>query len=205
MKVWRYVIVSDDGGAPNFEPPATTLTVCKPRIRKGAKPGNLVIAFNGVTLNRSQPHSVRWAGVVVEVIPLDAYWSDPRFQGKKPGRARGPGESPDNIYRPNATGQLEQVRNETHTQANAMRDIGGMNALVLKPSWYFGPTEAILPTRFNLRIVGGRRGERTSDIDVSKWRDLKQWLDKHAPVASSIANPTVRGAKCRPPRRRKSC
>ncbi|MGI9375444.1 MAG: hypothetical protein ACR2PC_04975 [Tsuneonella suprasediminis] len=32
MRVWSYVITTDRGSAPNFEAPAVTLTVCKPRI-----------------------------------------------------------------------------------------------------------------------------------------------------------------------------
>jgi hypothetical protein len=104
MNVWTYVIRVDKGGAPNLEAPSTTLTVCKPRIRKAAKCGDLVLAFNGKALNPAEPDSVRWAGVVSEVIPLKDYWNDSRFEGKKPGRPRGPGESPDNIYRPTTTG-----------------------------------------------------------------------------------------------------
>jgi hypothetical protein len=63
MYVWTYVITYDEGGAPNFEPPATTLTVCKPRIRRAAERGDVVLAFNGARLNPAEPHSVRWAGV----------------------------------------------------------------------------------------------------------------------------------------------
>jgi hypothetical protein len=92
MIVWSYVITVDAGGAPNFLPPATTLTLCKPKIRQGARRGNLVIAFNGQSLH-PEPHSVRWAGLVAEVIPLGDYWNDPRFEQKKPGRLRGfPGQ-----------------------------------------------------------------------------------------------------------------
>ena len=106
MKVWTYVIRVDDRGAPNFEPPETTLAVCKPNIRKKAQPGELVLAFNGKDLNRKEPDSVRWAGVVSEFIPLKDYWNDPRYEGKKPdafgGQRRGGRE--DNIYRPTLKG-----------------------------------------------------------------------------------------------------
>jgi hypothetical protein len=178
MNVWTYVITVDRGGAPNFEPPWTTLTVCKPRIRKRAGPGDLVLAFNGVTLNPTEPHSVRWAGVVAEVIPLRHYWNDPRFEGKKPGRPRGPRESPDNIYRTTTAGDLEQAENTTHTRAHMTRDIGGVNALVLSPSWYYGQQLKFLPPEhFNLRMIGGRRGHRRFEINQSAWHKLKRWLD----------------------------
>jgi hypothetical protein len=51
MIVWSYVITVDGGGAPNFLPPATTLTLCKPKIRQRARRGDLVIAFNGQSLH----------------------------------------------------------------------------------------------------------------------------------------------------------
>jgi hypothetical protein len=51
MYVWTYVITYDEGGAPNFEPPATTLTVCKPRIRRAARPGEGRIASDPALLN----------------------------------------------------------------------------------------------------------------------------------------------------------
>jgi hypothetical protein len=133
MRVWRYVITHDTGFAPNFEPPSATLVTCKPRIRKDAKLHDLIIAFNGYRLIRTEPHSVRWAGIVADVIPLAAYWRDPRFQGKKPPRHGGhrSGDVPDNIYRPTPEGNLEQVENTSHGPDEAATDIGGKNALIL--------------------------------------------------------------------------
>jgi len=191
MRVWRYVISVDGGGAPNFEPPATTLTVCKPRIREQARAGNLVIAFNGSALNPREPHSVRWAGVVSEVIPLAGYWKDPRFQGKKPARFGGQrhGGSPDNIYRPAADGWLEQVDNDTHGPDSTHKDIGGKNALVLARCWYFGRALSVLPPNFNLRITGARRGHRWSDIDGATWEELERWLDENVPKPSAPTEP----------------
>jgi Nucleotide modification associated domain 2 len=182
MDVWAYVFTHDRGVAPNFEPPETTLTLCKPRIRKRAKRGDLVLAFNGATLS-CERHSVRWAGVVSEVIPFKDYWRDPRFDGKRPGRPRGPEQKPDNIYRPTDEGGFERVENDAHAPASIRRDLGGVNALILKPSWYFGGTNPILPADFNLRIVGGRIGERRKPIDEPTWRRLVQWLDKNRPNA----------------------
>ena len=196
MHVWTYVITYDEGGAPNFEPPATTLTVCKPRIRRAARPGDLVLAFNGARLNRAEPHSVRWAGVVSEVIPMQDYWNDPRFQGKKQGRAQ---ELPDNIYRPTDDGRFEQVPNDTHKPDALATDVGGKNALVLKPSWRFGPTVAVLPAHFKLRMTGGRRVDPHVEIDEPTWRELKQWLDDNAPSAG--LEPSIdRGTHCAPER-----
>lgn len=43
MRVHTYVIAVDSGGAPNYDAPAVTLAVCKPRIRKKARIGDLVL------------------------------------------------------------------------------------------------------------------------------------------------------------------
>jgi hypothetical protein len=182
MRVWTYVITYDEGGAPNFEAPATTLTLCKPRIRQAARAGDLVLAFKGARLKPPEPHCVCWAGVVSEVIPMKDYWNDARFQGKKPGRAR---SKPDNIYRPTKGGTFQQVKNDMHQPDALVRDVGGANALVLKPSWHFGPTVAVLPPPFNLRMTGGRRGHRRVEIDKLTWRKLKRWLDDNCPHTGS--------------------
>ena len=186
MEVWTYVITVDKGAAPNFQSPACTLTLCKPRIRKHAEVGQLILAFNGKRLNSSEPHSVCWAGIVSEVIRLEDYWADARFSDKKPGRQRGQHQLPDNIYRPSRGGGFDQVTNDTHLPKDKPRDLSGQNALVLKRSWYFGPTGAILPTEFGLRMIGGRRGQRRSRLDRSSWIKLIRWLEKNCPASKPL-------------------
>jgi hypothetical protein len=182
MKVYSYVIVVDDGGAPNFEAPFTTLAICKPKIRHHAEPGDLVIAFTGRTLG-PEPHAVRWAGVVAERLTFAEYWRDVRFAGKKPGAAI----MPDNIYSPRGA-FLDQIKNEKHDQGNIATDLGGEYVLVFKQSWYFGPTTSVLPQKFGLRIIGGRRGNRVTTISNEQWCELKEWLDHESPALASQLN-----------------
>ncbi len=198
MKVWRYVITHDTGFAPNFEPPATTLATCKPRIRLRAQRGDLIVAFNGERLIRNEPHSVRWAGIVLEVISLACYWHDPRFQGKKPTQYGGQRFEglPDNIYRPTPEGGLEQVENTSHKPDNAATDTGGRNVLIFEKSWHFRPTVAVLPEHFNLRITGGRRGHRLSGIDEPTWRELERWLDDKVPDPGATTQADDRDELC---------
>lgn len=61
MRIHTYVITKDAGSAPNYDFPAVTLAVCKPRIRKKAKVGDIVLAFAGVPVNPTSSHSVVWA------------------------------------------------------------------------------------------------------------------------------------------------
>jgi len=202
MIVWTYVITHDLGGAPNFESPATTLTLCAPRVRRQARPGNLVLAFNGnpvqgVSGRERHPerHSVRWAGIVEEAIPLANYWNDPRFEGKKPGRSRG---YPDNIYRP-VIDDLEQVPNPTHGPQNMKTDIGGAMSLVFQTVWYYGPTAPILPEHFSLRMNGGRRTNLCWEINEPTWHELRLWLDDAKTGQGHVSLPIVapaQGSRC---------
>lgn len=177
MNIWTYVITVDCGSAPNYEPPATTLAICKPRIRKYAKEGEVVLAFNSVKFLPREPHSVRWAGVVSEVIPLADYWNDPRFEPKKPGFSK----RPDNIYKRARGGELKQVKNHIHQPQDAERDKGGKNVLVFRKRWYFGNTVAVLPAHFGLRITGIRQGQRKMKLSEVDWRALQRWLNIHTP------------------------
>ena len=111
MRVHTYVIVVDSGAAPNYDKPCTTLAVCKPRIRKKAHVGELVLAFAGAKVNPYEPHTVVWAGVVAETMPFADYWNDRRFAGKKPDRA----PTPDNFYRPTKDGGLLWIENPVHS------------------------------------------------------------------------------------------
>ena len=184
MQVWSYVIVVDDGGAPNFERPATTLAICKPSIRRKAKVGDLVIAFTGQSLCW-EPHAVRWAGIVAESLPFKDYWDDPRFQNKKPNVAR---TKPDNIYYPKGS-ELLQIKNEKHGPKNVTTDLRGERVLIFKPSWKFNYTspDAVLPEKFGLRITGVRRGHRKRTISPAQWCELKAWLDS-APRDRQVQN-----------------
>ena len=148
MKLYTYVIQYDSGAAPNYEPPFTTLAVCKPEIRRRAEAGNAVLAFTGSNLSR-EPHSVCWAGVIKKKLTFAEYWRDRSFQGKKPGRSR----TPDNIYEPLGD-ELRQVPNTTHDEGNRLTDVGGVSVLVMDPVWHFGSGGPILPVDFGLRMVG---------------------------------------------------
>lgn len=175
MKVYRYVIATDAGGAPNYDPPAVTLAICKPRIRRSARAGDLVMAFSGSSLS-PEPHSVRWAGIVRETLTFAQYWEDPRFQTKKPGVSG----TPDNIYRVH-NGRIEQVENDTHGPESMARDLSGEYVLVMDPVWLFGPAAPVLPEAFDLRVKGGRRGHRVSEMSPEGWAALRSWLDQQIP------------------------
>lgn len=194
MRVWSYVITTDRGAAPNFERPAVTLTVCKPRIRRSARVGDLVMAFNGKRLS-DKPHSLRWAGVVSEVLPLEHYWADDRFRGKRPDRS----SVPDNIYRLDGS-KWRQVPNTTHGDDHVATDLSGRNALVFGEAWYFGGTQPELPEIFDLRVpLNARRNEPLRTIATQEWHVLRLWLAMQDVGPPETAKRS--GQRCAVPRR----
>jgi len=171
MNIYTYVIMTDRGSAPNYDPPFTTLAICKPVIRRGAQLGDVVLAFTGSTLS-PEPHSVCWAGVVAEKLTLEEYWNDRRFEGKKPNSS----STPDNIYQPKDDGLLH-VSNNSHGPGAFTRDTSGQYVLIFNPSWYFGSGGPLMPAEFGLRMTSGRRAHRKSEFLPNQWMELRTWLD----------------------------
>ena len=196
MKVHTYVIATDAGSAPNYDPPFVTLAVCKPRIRRKANIGELVLAFSGKAVNEFEPHAVVWAGIVAEKMSFAEYWQDKRFDAKKPYGSR----HPDNFYRPDGK-QLVWVSNTTHGPEATTRDTGGLYVLIFNPSWRFGAHGPLLPEEFGLRMTVGRRGEPLIDMSEPQWRRLKSWLDKQLTISVSNA----RSENDSRPKRRSGC
>ncbi len=190
MRVHTYVIAVDAGSAPNYDRPFVTLAVCKPRIRRKAEIGELVLAFAGKEVNPVEPHAVVWAGIVSEKMSFSEYWNDRRFSGKKPDRSK----HPDNFYRP-VDGGLQWVPNDVHDADATNHDTGGKYVLGFSQSWRFGSHGPLMPIEFGLRMVGGRRGERLFDLNEEAWQRLKTWLDKSSGGAELN---DVSGKRCKP-------
>lgn len=178
LRVHTYVIATDAGSAPNYDPPAVTLAVCKPRIRKKAKVGDIVLAFAGSAVNPTSSHSVVWAGIVSEVLTIAEYWNDARFTSKKPDRT----EVPDNFYKPTKNGGFIWQRNCVHGSEALEHDTGGLNVLVFDQAWRFGAFGPPLPQDFGLRMMVGRRGERVADLNDVEWQRLEAWLNAQSQV-----------------------
>jgi hypothetical protein len=194
MRVHTYVIATDAGSAPNYDPPFTTLAVCKPIIRRKACVGDLVLAFAGRPVNPHEPHTVVWAGVVAEKLTFAEYWNDPRFAGKKPDRC----QRPDNFYRPTADGGLLWIDNPVHGPEATNHDNGGIYVLAFNPAWRFGAHGPVLPDSFGLRMTGARRGQRATDLSDDEWRRLEAWLNSQPQVE---IKPSASGKRCRPSNR----
>ncbi len=88
--------------------------------------------------------------------------------------------------------------NPIHGEDSIPRDISGVNALVFDPAWTFGAYGPRLPAEFGLRMVGGRRGERISELPPDEWRALQSWLDAQK---LSVTHTEEKDRSCETPKR----
>lgn len=169
VRLFSYVVASDSGFAPNPFWGSCTLATCKPAIRRTARVGDWVAGLSPKASGNRLVYAMR----VAEVMPIDSYFADPRFQVKKPdpsgGRVRARG---DNIYAPGPVpGQLRQLPS-LHSRidggedlAHARRDLGGLNVLVSDEFWYFGGSGPPLPDHLSV-LIGGRGHKNRFPPDV---------------------------------------
>jgi hypothetical protein len=166
MRLYSYVVTHDTGFAPNPFFGFCTLACCKPIIRKTAEKGDWIV---GLTPGAA-PKKIVYFMRVDEVMESYAdYWSDPRFQAKRPSKAGGVrGKCGDNIYQPleTASGGYRQLpsthsnkeNREIEDEENKARDLAGKRVLVSENFAYFGSNGMLLPPELSKLIVG--RGHR---------------------------------------------
>lgn len=78
-KIYAYILTEDNGSAPCVPDNFLILAICKPVIRAGAKPGDIVVGISGATIadpkqGQGYPkHAVIYAAVVDQVMPWREY------------------------------------------------------------------------------------------------------------------------------------
>ena len=112
VKVYSYVVTHDYGFAPNPHGGYCTLACCKPRIRRIAGIGDLIVGTG--SRQRGRGDRLVYAMRVSEAMSFTEYWHDPRFRYKRPdvtaGDCRRYGDNA--YYRDEDTGVWQQV--ESH-------------------------------------------------------------------------------------------
>ena len=99
MKLYSYVVARDFGFAPNPFFGFCTLATCKPRIRSSASVGDWVVG-TGAKGGYDYQGRLIYAMQVSETLGFDDYWSDPRFNLKRPNlKGSLKAMYGDNIYR----------------------------------------------------------------------------------------------------------
>lgn len=153
MRLFGYKVRYDIGFAPNPFHGVCTLATCKPRIRRKAEVGDLVVGVGSVSCKREG--QLVFAMFVSEKISFDEYWGDPRFQSKKANR-RGSLKYRygDNVYHRSASGKWRQsdCRHSLDTGApnadHVKRDTSADAVLIASSFTYWGGDGPSLPKAF---------------------------------------------------------
>lgn len=189
-RAFSYIITRDFGFAPNPFYGVLTLATCKPYIRKAASVGDFVIG----NASRANKHKLIFMAQVSEITTFDSYWSDQRFQRKKPvmngslKKLYG-----DNIYHHDSDGNWIQD-NSHHTfpdgslnPHNLKRDTSHTDrVLICEEFFYFGKSMFVLPREYSVCICENRGYCSPSYSDAQK---LWTFLKEHNPDSGMIDYP----------------
>lgn len=156
--LFSYTVACDSGAAPNPFHGLCTLAICKPGIRRIARPGDWVVGLG----SRSAPQGnlggrVVYAMCVERCISMGEYdlqrehWPHrvPSFDSADPRTRLG-----DCIY-DYSHGEPPRQRPGVHDSGNMENDLGGRNVLLSRDFYYFGANAIALPVEL-LAIQHGR-------------------------------------------------
>src|SRR5208283_739042 len=113
MRLCSYTVVHDTGFAPNPFHRYCTLATCTPN-HMGVR-----LSLGGWILGTSsvnEGNKLIYAMKVSEILDLDDYFNDPRFERKKPGPGGWKRRCGDNIYFRRADGKWAQSGAYFHTE-----------------------------------------------------------------------------------------
>jgi len=152
MRLFSYVVARDYGFAPNPFGGVCTLATCKPGIRQQAGVGDWIVGMASVA-NRRVP-SLVYVMRVDEILNYDAYWSDARFQFKKPSRSGSVKQLfGDNIYHRDTTGVWLQSDSHHSLEGapnprNITNDTKSQGVLIGRRFAYWGSSALEVPEQF---------------------------------------------------------
>ena len=151
MDLFSYVVRYDSGFAPNPFYGFCTLATCKPPIRKSAKVGDWIVGCGSASQEVQRGGRLVYAMKIKEILTFNEYFTDSRFQRKKPiltgsrKQARG-----DNIYQKmlGSWSQLDSFHSQDSGKPNPdhiTRDTGVDRVLISDEYVYFGGNGPDIP------------------------------------------------------------
>ena len=152
MTVYSYCVRYDTGAAPNPFGGVCTLVICKPKIRRVAKPGDWIIGFGSAHSPIGDVSGkIVYAMKVTQRMTMREYddfcrrrlpFKIPDWRSRKPERMVG-----DCIYDFRVEG-APRIRRSVHSEKDRATDLGGRYALLSNHFYYFGDRPFALPIRF---------------------------------------------------------
>lgn len=176
-RLFTYTIPVDDGAAPNPFRGMCSLAICKPGIRRVAKPGDWVAGLGSKNAPSGDlsGHLV-YAMRVEKVLSLKEY--DQQASSSWPHRIPNVRSADlserlgDCIY-DYSSGNAVQ-RPSVHGPDNVRTDLGGQNVLISHDFYYFGNRAILLPN-YMLPICHQTQGHR-SDSNAPFYEQFVSWL-----------------------------
>lgn len=173
-RVYSYVVVHDTGFAPNPFHGMLTLACCKPKIRRTAEVGDIVVGLS------SRCERVVYAAQVDAIIGFDEYWADPRYEARKPRMHAAciVERTGDNIYEPVPGGYRQLYSTHSHAdgtenQYNKQTDLSGHRILVCERFAYWGGSGPALPEELGFLTIARNHRSRFTDDEVAT---VVQWF-----------------------------
>ena len=118
--IYIYKMTVDDGGAPCVRDGLLTLAICKPAIRRSAKPGSIILAFAANHVQGWRPrgsyrdHSLIYIAEIKDNLPAGNYYGDHRYERR-----------PDCIYKWEGDSLRYREQAKFHgDDASLRRDVG---------------------------------------------------------------------------------
>lgn len=176
MKLCSYVIKTDAGLAPNPFHDYCTNALCTPsHMNAKLQPGDWLIGNSP----KSDGNRLVYAMRISEVLHMDDYFNDPRFQAKKPKPKGSPREQcGDNFYYREG-GDWKRLPSRFHNSLGSFeQDVGknrtGRPVFDAKHFFYFGDKRVAIPDRLK-RVIRRVQGIQYTEGPILD--DLLLWLE----------------------------
>lgn len=187
MHLFSYKLEHDYGLAPNPFGGTMSLAVCRGQIRnsKVLQLGDWIVGTGSVAMGNL--YHLIFAMKVEEIISFDDYWSDSRFQFKKPVLSGTLVQMyGDNFYH-TVDGHLVQEPS-AHSNPDLIKkqklytqDVRGKKVLLSRTFYYFGDNCPLLPDEY-LNICCNGRSIKYKSILEEQIHDFVTWLEKNYTV-----------------------
>jgi len=179
--VYMYVVARDFGFAPNPFHGYCTLATCKPKIRKKAQIGDVVIGMGGARLGATG--RIIFAMRVTSTVDFTRYWRSLEYSDKKPVR-NGSRRAlvGDNIYHRDSPSSAWRQADSHHSHAdgtinrvNLLTDTSVDRVLISEDFFYFGRSAPMVPHAIlaELEYVNGRHHRKYSAV---RGQPLLRWI-----------------------------
>ncbi len=176
MKLYSHVIKHDTGLAPNPFHGYCTSALCTPSHKNARlKKGDWLIGNSP----RKDGNRLVYAMRISEVLSMNQYFHDGRFERKKPKPEGAPEEQcGDNIYYQDKEAQWRRLPSRFHDNPESLRQDPGHPVFVAEHFYYFGCRRVAIPDELAGVICGGIGIHDKSDLADG----FVTWLeDSHQP------------------------